>query len=399
MTNLYLIKLGKAWSALRKEGWGSFWDKSWGAVKNIARPIGKGEVLFIDGGVGDSALYRSIHVAEQLGLEGIKARVAFQDNPLIVGSYKNFKVFVFHRVLYTERIKQLIENIKEQQKEIIFEVDDLVFDAKFIKHMDSFKKMNEWERKLYEKGVGGEILTDPYVKVATTTTNFLARELAKHCEKVFVVKNKLSLGDWRDIEAVLKLEEEKAGKRRSVKTEIVLGYFSGTRSHDKDFATITEPLVRVLKERPNVKLLIAGPLELDAQLEVFGSRIERLPFVKRKKHWENIAGVDINLAPLEIGNPFCESKSELKFFEAGALKVPTVAAATQTFKEVINDGIDGYVAQNSEEWFNRLIDLLDSRGRRRDMGKKAQERVQKEYVNQKGLDGDYIDYLKKLITT
>ena len=72
--------------------------------------------------------------------------------------------------------------------------------------------------------------------------------------------------------------------------------------------------------------------------------MKKHPFASWEKHLENIAGVDINIAPLEIGNPFCESKSELKFIEAGIVGVPTVAAATQTFREAIEDGVDGFVA-------------------------------------------------------
>ena len=40
------------------------------------------------------------------------------------------------------------------------------------------------------------------------------------------------------------------------------------------------------------------------------------------------ARFDINLAPLEVGNPFCEAKSQLKFFEAGLVNCTTIASPT-----------------------------------------------------------------------
>ena len=40
------------------------------------------------------------------------------------------------------------------------------------------------------------------------------------------------------------------------------------------------------------------------------------------------------------------------------MKVPTVAAATQTFREAINDGIDGFVANGEDEWFEKLEKLI-----------------------------------------
>ena len=77
--------------------------------------------------------------------------------------------------------------------------------------------------------------------------------------------------------------------------------------------------MRLLERYPSLRLILAGPLDVDDALKRFAAQIERVVFAPRAEHFRNIAGVDINLAPLEIGNPFCESKSELKWFEAGAV--------------------------------------------------------------------------------
>ena len=80
---------------------------------------------------------------------------------------------------------------------------------------------------------------------------------------------------------------------------------------------------------------------------------------------------DINLAPLEVGNPFCEAKSELKYFEAALVGVPTVASPTVPFAEAIKHEITGFLASSPEEWYESLKRLVNDPELRRQMGTEA----------------------------
>jgi glycosyltransferase involved in cell wall biosynthesis len=72
-----------------------------------------------------------------------------------------------------------------------------------------------------------------------------------------------------------------------------------------------------------------------------------------------VARFDVNLAPLEIGNPYCEAKSELKYYQAALVGVPTIASATQPFREAIKHGETGFLASTGEEWHRSLTALLE----------------------------------------
>ncbi|KKU54752.1 MAG: Glycosyltransferase, group 1 family protein [Candidatus Moranbacteria bacterium GW2011_GWE2_47_10] len=265
---LLLIKAGKALSTIKREGVFQGGRRVATAFFALFRFVGKGDVLFITGGVGDSARYRCDHVAEELELQGFKCAVTVQDNPLLPNYAGKFKVFVFHRVLFTPAVQKLIENIKKQGKEIIFETDDLVYDPQYLKHMDYFHKMNSLEKKLYENGVGGEILSDPYVKVCTTTTSFLADKLKEKGKKVFIVPNKLSKKDTIIADKIIRYQLSVIKKntlsnlnnQSSIidNEKIRIGYFSGTISHNKDFATVTDALMEIMKKHQNVELLLVG---------------------------------------------------------------------------------------------------------------------------------------------
>ena len=386
---LWLINLGKAWSTLKREGVLRGVQRILVGAWNILPRRLSGDILIITSGVGDSARYRGEYVAEELRLKGFRVAVTTQHNPWLAKYADDFSVFIFHRTLYIGQVKELFDRAKALKKTLVFETDDLVYDPTYITKTEYYQKMNALEKKLYEHGVGGEILND--VQVCTTTTSYIAEKLREKGKKVFIVRNKLSQEDIAWIEKL-------SAKNYPLRAALRIGYASGTATHNKDFATITEALLKLLEAYPEIRLVIAGPLLLDDRFASFHERIERLPFASRRQHFKNLATLDINLAPLEVGAPFCEGKSELKWFEAGVLGVPTVAAATETFREAIRDGVDGFVAHERDEWYAKLERLIQDPVLRKTMGEEARKTVLDEYVTQVNDNQAYYDFLHGAIT-
>lgn len=397
----FLIKLGKAINVLKRDGFILGLRRIFRAFSGQFRKVDDGDVLFVTGGVGDSAMYRAENVAEELDQNGILASVAYADSPFLLKYADSFKVFIFHRVAYTKKIQKFIEKIKQQKKEIIFDTDDLLYDAEFIKSTDYFKNINVLEKKLYENGLGSEIVNDPYVKTCTTATSFLAEKLREKNKKVFVVQNKLSQEDVAIASMVIRQKSSVTNDKLPVTIgkNIRIGYFSGTLSHNKDFATITDALMRVMEKHENVELVLVGPLDTDNILNRFNNRTTFLPYVPREDHFENLASVDINLAPLVLDDPYCEAKSELKFFEAAIVGVPTVAVANRTFSEAISDGVDGFLAKDTDEWVSKLEKLILEPNLRQKMAQKASQKAIEKYTTKNGKNEEYYEYLKSRITS
>lgn len=386
----FFIKLGKTWSILRNDGFlegtksifGFFYKFIQTIVTNPA-----GDVLIITSGVGDSALYRAWNHAEELNYHKIKSHVMLWDNPFIFRYIKRFKIFILHRPIPNKKVFEFIKRAKLDKKEIIFETDDLIFNPEIFEKTESFKKMPALHKKQYEKSAE-EILKDSYIKACTTTTTYLKKELEKYHKKVFLVRNKINDQEAQWAGDILLHEEKlKNGKVR-------LGYFSGTHSHNKDFASIKSALETIMEKHQNVLLYLAGPLDIDDKLNKFGKRIKKLPRVSRKKYYDNIYKIDINLAPIEIGNPFCEAKSELKFFEAGILEIPTVATNNGTFSSAITDGQNGFLVRSQEEWIEKLGQLIENKQLRKEMGSKARHKVLRDYTTQNSHEEEYYDYLR-----
>lgn len=389
---LFLIKAGKAFATIKREGIFHGGKRVGKAFKELFHRVKPANILFLSSGIsGDSSRYRIFHLMEELKNQGISASATSQDNPFLLRYPKKFKIFIFQRVLFTPAIEKMLKEIKRQKKIIIFGTDDLVFDPQYLKFMNYYQKMNTFEKKLYEKGVGGEILADDYVQYGLVSTNFLKEKLEKYGKKVFLVRNKVSQEDLKTAEKIL--QEKKESKKNK---PVTLAYFSGTASHNKDFETILLPLQKIMKKYPQTRLFIGGPLDLPEKfLREFFFRIIRFPFIPREENFRNIAQADINLAPLEINNPFCMAKSELKFFEAGLVATPTIATATQAFQEAIQDGSDGFLSSNQKEWETKMEKLILNKNLRKSMGKKAREKVLQKYTTNHTDNPKFIELLKK----
>jgi glycosyltransferase involved in cell wall biosynthesis len=120
---------------------------------------------------------------------------------------------------------------------------------------------------------------------------------------------------------------------------------------------------------------IVGHLDLGARWRRFGDRVERIGMLSPEALLRAVADTDVNLAPLEPGNPFCEAKSELKFFEAALVGVPTVASMTEPMMAAIEHGISGFLAGDEAGWRQALDLLAGSASARAAVGAAAWQRA------------------------
>jgi glycosyltransferase involved in cell wall biosynthesis len=159
-----------------------------------------------------------------------------------------------------------------------------------------------------------------------------------------------------------------------------IGYAAGSRTHQRDFAAVAPALARVLRGHPECRLVLFREPRRRTPLVDVGEcaalvgleeQIEWRPFVPLERLPEELARFDINLAPVEVGNVFCEAKSELKYFEAALVGVPTVAAPTEPFRTAITSGRTGLLAADTTAWHDCLERLVTDADLRRRLGQAA----------------------------
>ncbi|MCC7035352.1 MAG: glycosyltransferase [Acidobacteria bacterium] len=321
-------------------------------------------VLYLDG-VGrrfPSTRYRIDNMREALARAGIAsdaidAVTLYPDLSLL----RRHDILVLFRAGWDWRLAAVVSQARAWNIPVVFDVDDYVFEPSIAtaEHVAGIRDWPDAQVDAYREGVRAYRRTLEESDYFTGSSAFLVDRANELGCRSFLLNNHLN-------ERLVALGEiVRAVPRADDRVEIV--YLSGTRTHQRDFATVVPALVDVMRERPQVRLRVIGYLELDEfpPLREFSSRIVREDFVP----WEELplrtADAHIAIAPLEAGNPFCEAKSELKYFEGVTAGMAVVATATGPFRHAVRDGVTGCLCESSDDWRRHLFALVDDAALRR----------------------------------
>ncbi len=329
-------------------------------------------VWFVSGCAGDTRRYRVFHQAEALWLAGWNTRL----RPVERGGLADLRlggedVVICHRVEWSPAIAGLIEHARNVGCAVLYDCDDLIFEPRAVAGLPDLAPLpGQRPRPAAEVAAACRRALDCCDGVLVPTA-YLAARVRSLGKPVVVVPNALSLEQLR---LARQVQPSPSGDR------LTIGYVSGTPTHDRDFAVAQEALQRLLRQNDRLWLRLHGYLTLDDSWRGLLDRVERVPYVSWRRLLAATAELDVNLAPLVMGDPFCESKSELKYFEAGIVGVPTVASATGAYREAIEHGRSGLLARSAEDWYAMLQGLLEDPEEREAMGLQARADVMARYL-------------------
>ncbi len=330
-------------------------------------------VFFITGCThGGSNRYRCDHKAEHLAHLGVESTLADYFAAWSPQVALDHDLIVLHRVPFDETVGALTTAARRGGKPVLGDVDDLVFEPHLVGHVDALHTMSPSERDLYVQGTARYRATLEACDAVLTATNYLAGRVRRYGLPAFVVRNAASA-------EMIRLSTEALRAHTPQLDRLVIGYFSGTATHDKDFLEAADALVAIMADHRHVELCLRGPLKLPPAFDAFGDRVRRLPLLGWRELPAAIAEVDIVIAPLERGNPYCRAKSEIKWMEAALVGRPTVASRTDAFEYAIEEGRTGLLAGDTQEWHAALTALIEDAGRRRQIGEAARADVLARY--------------------
>lgn len=327
-------------------------------------------ILILSGVRGDTRRYRSVHLAEQAALAGMQVTLAhaWQAGLPRLVKWQNFDFAVFQRVEMDWFIQRLVDALKNKGTIILYDTDDLVFDQDAFKYIDSPDFSDPLRSKLYLRSMRRQkeiLLASDAVLVST---DYLVKQVRRLNKPVGVHRNAYN-------QEMFALSDAAFQSRKDHAERIVLGYASGTRTHDHDLAVAAPAIKGIMEKYPQVELWLVGEVDQGVGWERFGPRVRRIPKVGWRELPSWLAQFDINLAPLVAGNPFAESKSAIKYMEAALVKCPTVATNCAEFRGSIRDGEIGFLANGEHDWQDKLTRLVEDKGFRREMGTRAYQDV------------------------
>jgi len=267
---------------------------------------------------------------------------------------------VLVRYPFCAPLARLVDRAEQAGVPMVFDTDDLVFDPALAplimdaldQDLENYDQWSYWYaylgqlRATMERCVG-----------AITTVDPLRHQLEKQLgqSRVGVVPNFLDRRQ-QDYSRALMDAKRASGFRRD--KSVTIGYFSGTRTHAKDFAVIAPVLHRLLRDDSSVRLRVVGRLDVLGDLAGLPvDQIEVVGFMDYVPLQRAIADVEVNLAPLQQ-HAFTACKSELKYFEAAAVGSWTVASPSPAFAGSIANGKTGRLAK-AHEWDEALREAVE----------------------------------------
>lgn len=330
------------------------------------------DILILSGVQGDTRRYRTFHLYEQLRLAGIDCTLSHLTDPNLLDKASQAALVFLHRVPLDGCVKDLLAILHRHEALVIADVDDLLFDPAAFRWIDSPDFQDPVRVALYQEEMRRHRLSLDTCQAVLASTKFLADRVHLLGKLTWVHRNAFSL-------EMLELSDAASERRRKDQDRIVIGYASGTPTHDRDFAVIKPAIQHVLRQHPHTELVLVGPLNPGADWGGLANRVRRLPKVPWRKLPEVLAQFDINLAPLVTDNPFAQSKSEIKYMEAALVRVPTIASPMEAFNYAIYSGKNGILASNTSEWIDAFNLLVGQPDARQDMGARAYSDVMVRY--------------------
>lgn len=195
--------------------------------------------------------------------------------------------------------------------------------------------------------------------LVTVSTPVLAERYAEVNPNVAVLPNMVN-ADLLDLQ-------------RPQRPRVTVGW-AGGGSHLVDWAAAADPLSAVLRAVPAADMHFVGT-DWSPLLKLGVTRAGRVRFTPWQTNiWSYYASVDFDvaLAPL-ASTSFCDAKSHIRALEMMALGIPVVASDCPAYRDMVVDGVTGYLVRTEAEWKRRLTELLNDADARAEMGAKGRE--------------------------
>lgn len=300
--------------------------------------------------------YRVARYAESARSAGFAAEVtAIDEAEARLDVFQRADIVIVWRAWWDHRTAAVYETARQAGAALVFDIDDLLFEPELATYqaIDGLRsqRADPAEVATFFAGFDRTLAASDYCSAPTPV--LVDRMQARIGRPGFLLPN--------GFDADTLARSRAAVAQRPTDGLLRMGYAGGTRTHQRDFAEAAPAVARILGERADARLVLfcseREPLvdlhefpelhDLADQVEWRYMRpLEELP--------EELARFDINLAPLQHGNLFCESKSELKVFEAALVAVPSIASPTGPFRAAVRHEETGLLAASPDQWYAAL---------------------------------------------
>lgn len=239
-----------------------------------------------------------------------------------------------------------------------------------IKHKDT-------EDYLWKDGVGGFDIKSNYFRykslqnllgmftAVSTTTSYIKKRYSEFSKNIYILPNSI------DFSLFYPLPKEEH-------SQIRIGW-TPSDSHYSEIWMIKRIMRRVFKKYGDkVKFVVLGNL-FELAVEFNPTEMERHDFIGLDVYPLKLASLqfDIGLCPLD-NNEFNRAKSQLKWSEYAALRIPSICSKLEPY-ECVEDGVTGLLAKDEDEFFEKICALVENAELRKKIADNAYDKNYEDY--------------------
>jgi glycosyltransferase involved in cell wall biosynthesis len=322
------------------------------------------DVLMV--GIGQSAplWYRMALPARHMGWDWVGVKGQPPSPQLLTGivrgdtqlpHYSDYKVVVLQQVSGRAWLGE-IQRIRAMGVKVLYECDDYLHGTAKQKGHDfaqAFTKKRLLGFEMCMRACDGMIVSTPY----------LARRYAKFNRNIYICENGIDLDRYQ--------------LTRPPRDSINIGW-AGATGHLEALLPWVSELMAMMREDARLRFVSIGePGVAQAVGQELGNprRAMGIPFIPMESYPSAMTNFDIALAP-GGDTAWYRAKSDLRWLEASALGMPTVA--DPRVYDNIEDGVTGFHATTPAEMSSVLRTLIDDPDLRERVGEQAREEVTSE---------------------
>lgn len=239
---------------------------------------------------------------------------------------------------------------KVLRKKIIYDFDDAIWLPNYSESNARFQRL-----KMYRKV--NKIMK--WANKITVGNEFLKSYAVKFNNNVVVIPTTI---DTENVHCL---------KGNPNQQPVIIGW-TGTHTTSK-YLQFLLPVLDEMSKTQKFKLRIISNLPPDFEKPY-------LEFVQwnKEKEISDLAQFNIGIMPMEESE-WTLGKCAFKALQYMALEIPAVVSPVGMNKEVIADGISGFLCSNETQWSETLIKLIENQSLREQIGKEGRKVVQEKY--------------------
>jgi glycosyltransferase involved in cell wall biosynthesis len=259
--------------------------------------------------------------------------------------------------------------LRLRNKNIIFDIDDSIY----LPDKEEGGLIG-WVKKFVKKKEVVSVLR--VAKCVIAENNYIKNFVQKYCKEVYVIT-----GPIDTVKNFTKETQEGSG-------EVTIGWI-GTPS-TTPYLKMLDNVFQQLHRKYNIRVMLIGA----APYSIDGVEVQSISW-NEKTEVQELHKFDIGVMSMP-DNEWTRGKVGCKMLQYMANAIPSVVSYTPTTAEVIENGINGFLASSEEEWIEKLSSLIENPQLRDRIGRAGRQTAEERFAINVNMSR-YIEIFKSCI--